>query len=96
MDTDFSAHDGGGGHGSASAGSVAPTRPVKRSFTISGHRTSISLENAFWVALREIAESEARSLASIVAEIDKNRANAGLSGSVRIWVLEYYRRRQLP
>jgi predicted DNA-binding ribbon-helix-helix protein len=91
MDTDFVAHGGTGGH----VGSpVGPSRPVKRSFTIAGHRTSISLENAFWEALRDIAVSEERSLASIVAEIDKNRANAGLSGAVRIWVLEYFRRRQ--
>lgn len=72
---------------------VAPTRPVKRSFTIAGHRTSISLENAFWNALRDIAEAEQRSLASIVAEIDKNRGTAGLSGAVRIWVLDHFRKR---
>jgi predicted DNA-binding ribbon-helix-helix protein len=89
MDTDFIAHDG---TGSDTGTSVAPSRPVKRSFTIAGHRTSISLENAFWEALRDIATAEERSLASIVAEIDKNRANAGLSGAVRIWVLAYYRR----
>ncbi len=70
---------------------VAPTRPIKRSFSISGHRTSISLENAFWEALREIASSQERSLASLVAEIDRKRAEAGLSGAVRVYVLDYYR-----
>jgi len=72
---------------------IQPSRPVKRSFTIDGHRTSISLENAFWEALKEIADGERRSLASIVADIDKNRGTAGLSGAVRIWVLDHYRQR---
>ncbi len=71
---------------------LTPTRPVKRSFTISGHRTSISLENAFWEILRDIAARENRSLASLVGEIDKRRGSVGLSGAVRIWVLDYLRR----
>jgi predicted DNA-binding ribbon-helix-helix protein len=75
--------------------SIQPSRPVKRSFTIDGHRTSISLENAFWEALKEIADGERRSLASIVADIDKNRGTAGLSGAVRIWVLDHYRNRDI-
>lgn len=70
-----------------------PTRPVKRSFTIAGHRTSISLEAAFWDALCEIAEEEKRSLSSIVGEIDGQRGTAGLSGAVRIWVLDRYRQK---
>jgi len=70
---------------------VSPTRPVKRSFCIAGHRTSISLENVFWEALREIAAIEGRSLASLVAEIDRKRGDAGLSGAVRVYVLDYYR-----
>ncbi|HUS97796.1 MAG TPA: ribbon-helix-helix domain-containing protein [Hyphomicrobiaceae bacterium] len=69
----------------------APSRPVKRSFTIAGHRTSISLENAFWHALNDIARMEHKSLASIVSSIDSNRGSAGLSGSVRVWVLDYFR-----
>jgi len=70
---------------------LTPTRPLKRSFSISGHRTSISLETAFWEALRHIAASEGRSLASIVAKIDRERGDAGLSGAVRVYVLDYYR-----
>lgn len=72
---------------------AVPTRPVKRSFSISGHRTSISLENAFWTALREIAAQRQQSLASLVAEIDRDRGDAGLSGAVRVWVLDHYRQR---
>jgi predicted DNA-binding ribbon-helix-helix protein len=67
-------------------------RPVKRSFTIRGHRTSISLEAAFWSALREAAHIERRALAEIVAEIDSQRGDTNLSSAVRVWVLAYFRR----
>ena len=77
----------------AAVRSSAATRPVKRSFTLSGHRTSISLERAFWEALREVAASEGVSLAELVGRIDHARGQAGLSGAVRVWVLEHYRRR---
>jgi predicted DNA-binding ribbon-helix-helix protein len=69
------------------------TRPVKRSFTIKGHRTSISLEAPFWEALREAAADEHISLAQLVAAIDSSRGEAGLSSAVRIWVLDYVRGR---
>jgi len=70
-----------------------PTRPVKRSFTLSGHRTSISLEAAFWEALRQVAAAEGVPLAELVGRIDRSRGDAGLSGAVRVWVLDYFRRR---
>ncbi len=72
---------------------LQPTRPVKRSFSLSGHRTSISLEAAFWEALREAAAEEGVSLALLVGRIDQTRGQAGLSGAVRVWVLDYYRRK---
>lgn len=65
-------------------------RPVKRSFTIGGHRTSISLEPPFWNALKEVAARERLSLAKLVGTIDKNRGESGLSSAVRIWLLTYY------
>jgi predicted DNA-binding ribbon-helix-helix protein len=68
------------------------TRPVKRSFTIRGHRTSISLEAAFWEALKDAATREGTSLAALIASIDEGRGNAGLSSAVRIWILRYFRR----
>lgn len=68
-------------------------RPVKRSFALQGHRTSISLEQPFWEALKEAAAIEGISLAALVARIDENRNGCGLSGAVRIWVLDYVRRR---
>ncbi len=68
-------------------------RPVKRSFALQGHRTSISLEQPFWEALKEAAALEGLSLAALVARIDENRNGCGLSGAVRIWILDYVRRR---
>jgi predicted DNA-binding ribbon-helix-helix protein len=67
------------------------SRPVKRSFSIRGHRTSISLEAAFWDALREAAVREGIPLAALVAKIDEGRGSAGLSSAVRIWILGYFR-----
>ena len=68
-----------------------PMRPVKRSFNIKGHRTSISLETPFWNALNQAAENEGLSLAKLVETIDAGRQGAGLSSAVRIWILNYYR-----
>jgi predicted DNA-binding ribbon-helix-helix protein len=69
------------------------SRPVKRSFSLQGHRTSISLEAPFWDALKDAATREGISLAALVARIDESRNGAGLSGAVRIWILDYYRRK---
>lgn len=71
---------------------AASVRPQKRSFTIRGHRTSISLEAAFWGALREVAAGEGCSLAALVARIDGARGDTNLSSAVRVFVLEHYRR----
>ncbi len=64
------------------------TRPVKRSFSIRGHRTSISLEEPFWEALKEAAARERVSLAGLIARIDESRGSAGLSSAVRVWILD--------
>ncbi|AHB49513.1 arylsulfate sulfotransferase [Hyphomicrobium nitrativorans NL23] len=63
-------------------------RPVKRSFSIRGHRTSISLEAPFWDALKQAAAREGVSLASLIARIDEARGTAGLSSAVRVWILD--------
>jgi predicted DNA-binding ribbon-helix-helix protein len=68
-------------------------RPVKRSFTIAGHSTSISLEARFWDALKEAAHAEGTSIAALVERIDRQRGSAGLSSAVRVWLLDYYRSR---
>lgn len=66
-------------------------RPLKRSFTIAGHSTSISLEAPFWEALKDAAQERGQSLAALVEEIDAERDTAGLSSAVRIWILRYYK-----
>lgn len=67
-------------------------KPVKRSFAIAGHRTSLSLEAPFWDALRDVARSEGKAVAALVAEIDRTRGDANLSSAVRVWLLERYKR----
>lgn len=59
----------------------------KHSVMIAGHRTSISLEAAFWEGLRRIAAGDGRSVASLVAEIDRRRTG-NLSGAIRVFVLQ--------
>lgn len=63
------------------------TRPQKRSFSIQGHRTSISLEAPFWLALKSAAAEEGVTLAALINRIDKERDGAGLSSAVRVWLL---------
>jgi predicted DNA-binding ribbon-helix-helix protein len=70
---------------------AAMSRPVKRSFTIAGHRTSISLEAAFWDALKAAALTERVPVARLIARIDAARGASGLSSAVRVWVLQHYR-----
>lgn len=67
---------------------AAVLRPVKRSFSIRGHRTSISLEQPFWEALKNAAARERVSLAGLIARIDEQRGDAGLSSAVRVWILD--------
>ena len=67
-------------------------RPVKRSLTLRGHRTSVSLEDAFWTAFREIAEAQGRALNDLAAEIDAARGTeCGLASAIRVYVLGWYR-----
>lgn len=65
----------------------------KRSLTIAGHRTSVSLEEPFWDALREIAAAEGVAVAALIAEIDSRRETVNLSSALRLHVLDHYRRR---
>lgn len=66
---------------------------VKRSVVVAGHKTSVSLEDAFWHALKDIAREQSVSLRSLVADIDAGRSGGNLSSAVRLHVLAYYRRR---
>ena len=63
----------------------------KHSLQIAGHRTSVSLEDAFWAALRDIADARGLSLAGLVAQVDASRGEANLSSAIRVFVLENVR-----
>jgi predicted DNA-binding ribbon-helix-helix protein len=64
---------------------------LKRSIVIAGHKTSVSLEETFWKALKEIATIRHATLSDLVGGIDAARQNGNLSSSIRLFVLEYYR-----
>jgi len=64
---------------------------IKRSVVIEGHKTSISLEDAFWKGLKEIARARQATLSNIVAEIDKTRQQGNLSSAIRLFVLDRVR-----
>jgi len=64
---------------------------VKRSIVIAGHKTSVSLEDAFWKGLKEIATSREVTLSDLVASIDTDRRQGNLSSAIRLFVLDHYR-----
>jgi predicted DNA-binding ribbon-helix-helix protein len=64
---------------------------IKRTLVIAGHKTSVSLEDAFWVALKEIAIGRHKTLSGLVGEIDSGRPHGNLSSSIRLFVLDHYR-----
>jgi predicted DNA-binding ribbon-helix-helix protein len=64
---------------------------IKRSIVIAGHKTSVSLEDAFWTALKEIAVGRNRTLSDTVAQIDGGRPHGNLSSAIRLFVLDHYR-----
>lgn len=64
---------------------------VKRSIVIAGHKTSVSLEDAFWKGLKEIATSRNMTLSDLVATVDTDRLQGNLSSAIRLFVLDYYR-----
>ncbi|MEJ5217065.1 ribbon-helix-helix domain-containing protein [Cognatishimia sp. D5M38] len=68
------------------------SRPVKRSLTLKGHRTSVSLEDEFWSAFREIADEKDMPINALAAEIDASRdLDAGLASAIRLYVLQHYK-----
>ena len=64
---------------------------VKQSVTIHGHHSSVTLEGAFWNALKEIAVVQNISANALVSKIDRERQAANLSSAIRVYVLEHYR-----
>jgi predicted DNA-binding ribbon-helix-helix protein len=65
---------------------------VKRSIVVAGHKTSVSLEDAFWRGLKEIAGGRHVTLSDLVATIDSERQQGNLSSAIRLFVLDFYRR----
>ena len=65
-----------------------PTTIVKHSLLVAGHSTSVSLEDAFWLALKRAAKDRALSVAALVAEIDEARGPASLSSAIRVHLLD--------
>ncbi len=64
---------------------------VKRSIVIAGHKTSVSLEDAFWDALKNIAAERKVTLSDVVQEVDQKRKQGNLSSAIRLFVLDHYR-----
>ena len=64
---------------------------VKRSIIIDGHKTSVSLEDAFWNDLKEIAHAQRETLSGLVAKIDVTRRQGNLSSAIRLFVLDHTR-----
>jgi predicted DNA-binding ribbon-helix-helix protein len=69
---------------------------VKRSIVVAGHKTSVSLEEAFWNGMKEIASIKHLTLSELVGEIDGGRQQGNLSSAIRLFVLDYFRSRALP
>lgn len=63
---------------------------VKRSIVIAGHKTSVSLEDAFWNGLKAIAHGRKMNLSDLIASIDAQRKHANLSSVIRLFVLDFY------
>ncbi len=71
------------------------TRPVKRSLTLKGHRTSVSLEEEFWQAFRAIAQEKGLPINVLAAEIDVARdPETGLASAIRVFILKWYRHKR--
>ncbi len=63
---------------------------MKRSVTVAGHRTSLSLEDEFWQALNQAAEEDGKTLTGLIAELDRSRQQPNLSSAIRVWLLTRY------
>jgi predicted DNA-binding ribbon-helix-helix protein len=66
---------------------------VKRSVVLAGHKTSVSLEDAFWQGLKDIATSRRTTLSDLISSIDIDREHGNLSSAVRLFVLSHYQAR---
>ena len=69
---------------------------VKRSVTIGGHKTSVSIEEPFWTALKEIAHAQHVTLSALITQIDETREQSNLSSGIRVFILRHSRLAQRP
>ncbi len=75
---------------------TAPSQIMKRSIIIQSHKTSVSLENEFWAAMKQLAKSRRKTIAEYVEEIDARRSHQNLSSAIRIALLEEARAGNIP
>ncbi len=68
---------------------IAAAKVRKRSVTIAGHRTSITIEDAFWIALKDIAGQREQTVAGLIAEVDGIRKTVALSTAIRVMILAH-------
>lgn len=71
-------------------------RPVKHSLTLRGHRTSVSLEDAFWQAFRDLAARQGVTINALAASIDAGRGDVGLASAIRVHILRDLQDRIIP
>jgi predicted DNA-binding ribbon-helix-helix protein len=69
---------------------------AKRSIVVGGHKTSVSLEEAFWSGIKEIAGARSITMSDLVSEIDRKRDQGNLSSAIRLQVLAHYRSQIAP
>jgi predicted DNA-binding ribbon-helix-helix protein len=68
---------------------------MKRSIVVGGHKTSVSLEEAFWSGMKEISAQRSMALSEMVGEIDSNRQQGNLSSAIRLFVLDHFKSRAM-
>jgi|SRR5262245_52252246 len=78
--------------GQGATGALMKSLVAKRSIVIDGHKTSVSLEDAFWRDLKNIAHTQQASLGELVARIDQTRDRGNLSSAIRLFVLEHFQK----
>jgi predicted DNA-binding ribbon-helix-helix protein len=66
---------------------------VKRSIIVAGHKTSVSLEDAFWRGLKDIATKRRMTMSDLISSIDLDRQQGNLSSALRLFVLNHYQAR---
>ena len=71
-------------------------RPVKHSLTVNGHRTSVSLEEDFWLSFKQIAHDQRKSINTLASEIDNERGiSLGLASAIRVHVLRHHQQKSI-